>query len=223
MLTRNLNFNRMRKKNISIEENSKIKVYFDDLEKHLIDYISKSSYVMGCVAWLTNRNIIDALDNTKGTKIIVNKEEFLSTKMKEGQKFFYKCLRGKYNDIPDIFESQCSCCLKKIKLCANFTKTFGTINQKNGAILTCGIVNNLSKMHHKFLIFLDDNLSTVGVWTGSYNLSKNSNNSLENALYITEPDIIMAYVNEFLSIYSFSEPFDWYSGLLCDDLPNSNH
>lgn len=210
----NLNFNKMRNNHFQFDVGSNIKPYFDDLEKCLIKYISESTYVVGCVAWLTNKNIIEALDNLSGAKIIVNKEEYLNNNMQAGKKFFYQCLRGKYNDIPDMFDINCSCCSKSTDLCDNFKKNFGDLNKKAGAILTCGIVNNLSKMHHKFLIFLNKKFEPTGVWTGSYNLSQNSNFSLENALYITDPNVVMAYLTEFKSIYRFSEPYNWDSGLL---------
>lgn len=232
-----MDFNRMRQNNYhSILINSNVQPYFEKLEEHLIGYIEKSSYVVGCVAWLTNQNIIEALENIKGAKIIINKEEYLNPKMEKGQQFFYRCLRGRYNDIPDMFESICKCCSKNMLQCQNFCKIFGNINteyistniqsetdthnkgNKKGAILTCGIVNNHSKMHHKFLIFFNDDIIPTGLWTGSYNLSKTSNFSLENALYITDIDVIREYIKEFLAIYPFSESYNWTSGLLCKSI-----
>jgi hypothetical protein len=77
------------------------------------------------------------------------------------------------------------------------------------------------KMHNKFLIFAkmiesedDDGYPVTaalpyGVWTGSYNLTKNSGNSLENAVYLTNPDIVMAYYQEWGQIMALSEPLDW--------------
>lgn len=216
-----LDFNRMRVNNYHLNTTVQcIQPYFDKLEEHLVGYIEKSSYVIGCVAWLTNKNIIEALENIKGIKIIVNKEEFLNSEMDLSQRFFYKCLRGKYDGMNDMFDMQCECCCRNIKNCINFSKLFGDIvktnnDDKNGAILTCGIVNNFSKMHHKFLIFFNDKIEPTGLWTGSYNLSNNSNYSLENALYITQQNIIIEYIKEFLAIYPFSEPYNWKSGILC--------
>lgn len=226
----NMNFNLMRKENThDIITSGSIYPYFDRLEEHLIAYIEKSSYVIGCVAWLTNNNIINALEDKKGIKIIINKEEYISSKMESGQKFYYKCLRGKYNDLPDLFQTNCSCCQNQMMKCPKFIDLLGQIFDhentnnnlcKNGAILTCGIVNNLSKMHHKFLIFFDDTMCPMGVWTGSYNLSKTSNFSLENALYITDPKIITEYIKEFIAIFSYSEPYNWNSGSLCASILN---
>jgi len=104
--------------------------------------------------------------------------------------------------------------------CANYNKIFSSVNkteknsEKSGAILTCGIVNHMAKLHHKFLIFFNSQIEPIGVWTGSYNFSHTSNFSLENGLYITDKEVIMEYIKEFLAIYPFSESYNWKSGLL---------
>lgn len=219
----NMNFNLMRKENThDIITTGLVCPYFDKLEEHLIGYIEKASYIIGCVAWLTNNNIINALEDKKGIKIIINKEEYISSKMESGQKFYYKCLRGKYNDLPDLFHLNCNCCQNQMIQCSKFMDLFGQVsideNNQNGAILTCGIVNNLSKMHHKFLVFFDENMHPVGVWTGSYNLSKTSNFSLENALYISDQKVIMEYIKEFMAIFPYSESYNWNSGSLCTSI-----
>jgi hypothetical protein len=215
-----MDFNKMREKHFITNDtklninNKIIQPYFHDIENHLLNYIENSSYIIGCVAWLTNKNILDAITNLNGAKIIINKEEYLNSNMEKGKKYFYKCLRGRYNDISDMFDKICKCCNKIMIECDKFKNIFGPIKNKSGAILTCGIVNNFSKMHHKFLILFNENVEPTGIWTGSYNLSSNSNFSLENALYITDNDVIIEYIKEFMTIYYFSEPYNWKSGLL---------
>lgn len=204
------NLNKIREPSINEDEN----VYFDDIENQLIKHIKKSKYIIGCVAWLTNKNIIKALKEKDGIKIIVNKEEYLNSTIINKQNYFYKSLRYDYSKLPDLFESICSCCSKKIQECDNFNNKFNVNYDQKGAILTCGIVNNYSKMHHKFLIFMDEKYNLEGVWTGSYNFSANSNLSLENAVFLTDEKIINAYKKEFETIYNYSESSDWKSGIL---------
>lgn len=196
-----------------------IRPYFDNLEKHLVKYIKQASYVIGCVAWLTNNPIIEALEGLHGVKIIVNKEIFLNQRMKKSQYFHYGYIRGCYNSMNDLLECECLCCNKSIKSCNNFLQVIGTrLHQLfiKGGILTCGTLNDKSRMHHKFLIFFDDKFKPQGVWTGSYNLTKNSNNSLENAIYITDHRVIQEYIKEFLAIYLISEKYSWNSRLMKD-------
>ncbi|AEQ32649.1 phospholipase D nuclease [Acanthamoeba polyphaga mimivirus] len=215
---RTINLNKIRPQNIHTNiSNKSIKPYFENLEEKIVDYISNAKYIVGCAAWLTSDNVMNALDKTCGCKIIVNKEEFLNSNMEISDRPYYKSLRNKYHNLPDIFNVNCICCNNKILKCNNFNNIFGDLNHtdKKGAILTCGVVNNMSKMHHKFLIFFDEKMKPYGVWTGSYNLSKTSNYSLENALYITDMDVIMEYIKEFKVIYNYSEPHEWKSGILC--------
>ncbi|AGF85306.1 hypothetical protein QJ854_gp476 [Moumouvirus goulette] len=214
---RTINLNKIRPSNIHKENNNKsIRPYFENLEEKIIGYINNSKYIIGCVAWLTSDNVLAALNKTCGCKIIINKEEFLCSNMVLGSKSYYKSLRDKYDKLPDIFKNNCICCNKKITECSNFNEIIGLDNKNNkeGAVLTCGIVNNLSKMHHKFLVFFNENFKPIGLWTGSYNLSKTSNYSLENALYITDQNVIMEYIKEFKAVYEYSEEYNWKSGLL---------
>lgn len=201
--------------------------YFDFIEDRLLEHINNATFIIGCVAWLTNKTIIDALESKMGVKIIVNKEEYLNSKMELGQKYYYKCLRGCYKEIPDLFLATCGCCEKSINLCDK-TKNILGINfdekspmiSKTGSILTYGVVNIRPKLHHKFLVFFDKNMEPLGVWTGSYNFSDNSNYSLENAVYIKDIHVIKQYIKEFATIYSYAESSDWKSGTIINWEPN---
>jgi hypothetical protein len=76
----------------------KISVYFKNQIEHLIKYIEKADVVIGCVAWLTNTQILEAFKKVPhGCKIIVQKEDFLRPDgSKIGSKQFYDI----YNSIP---------------------------------------------------------------------------------------------------------------------------
>lgn len=53
-----------------------VTVFFDDLESALINEIGNATAVFGCVAWLTNENILKALA-ARSCSIIVEKEIYL--------------------------------------------------------------------------------------------------------------------------------------------------
>jgi ankyrin repeat protein len=170
--------------------------------------------VIGCAAWLTNKNILNALQK-KRVKIIINKEYYLKFPSENSD------LNLHYDRMQDLFESNCACCHKKMKHCKRFHQVFSLIksfdlnsdvnavNCANNAILSCGIVNSRYKMHNKFLIMLDKNFNKLGVWTGSYNLSQTSNFSLENAIYSTDSELIDEYIKEFQLIHNISENYSW--------------
>ena len=74
------------------------------------------------------------------------------------------------------------------------------------------------RMHNKFLAFCDANLTgdemrlvPRAVWTGSFNMTRNATRSFENAVVLTDPDIVAAYYREWEQILSLSEPLDWTS------------
>ncbi len=73
-------------------------------------------------------------------------------------------------------------------------------------------------MHNKFLVFARitheqdrDTITPYAVWTGSFNFTVNAVASLENALYLTSPEIVGAFFEEFGQIMALSEPLDWES------------
>lgn len=54
-----------------------ISLFFTNITDEIIIKIKKSTAVIGCVAWLTNFNIINALSEVKnGASIIIQKESF---------------------------------------------------------------------------------------------------------------------------------------------------
>lgn len=85
------------------------------------------------------------------------------------------------------------------------------------------------RMHDKFLLFRfkdtpagPDDLRNDNyeygkqvrfdtVFTGSYNITMNAANSIENSLIITQQPIIDGYYEEFERIFGISEPLDWNS------------
>jgi len=195
---------------------SNISVYFKDLEGKLINHIDEADVVVGCVAWLTNFKILDHLAK-KQVSIIVQKEDFLRPDNILDTSTFKKILMEKYNNLHmDIYRYNLIGC---VSMCSypdmQPVRCMGNHNSDKSPAFP--------RMHNKFVIFCktgviaddgseyDDNigLSPYAVWTGSYNFSKNSGNSLENALYITDQEVVNAYFLEYMQIATLSEQLDW--------------
>lgn len=47
------------------------------------------------------------------------------------------------------------------------------------------------------------------VWTGSYNITRNGNASLENALFVQDARLAEAYCDEWAQLVEVSESLDW--------------
>jgi hypothetical protein len=203
-------------------------VYFRNLKSHLIHHIKEADYILGCVAWFTDKDIVDALCGTQGVAIVVQKEDFLrpdSIKKNSWPKF----LRAQYERLPSLLQRQCF---------PGIVSALSYASDPELEPVRCVGNHNSSdnftspKMHHKFVVFAhlaeaflwhwDDDLFDseivtpnlvvpYAVWTGSFNFTNNSTNSLENALYITDRLIVNAYYDEWSRIVALSEPLDWTS------------
>lgn len=70
---------RQRKAATVVQDTGEIQLYFDSSKilKVLEEKIKKATYVVGCVAWLTNKKILGALRKTRGVQIIVTNDSIL--------------------------------------------------------------------------------------------------------------------------------------------------
>lgn len=221
--TKNFGNNNIEKENIN--------VYFREIKQNLISHIRKSEYILGCVAWLTDFEIINELSK-KQTCIIVQKEDFLRPDYNIHDKYKWKKkLKNHY--------SKLDFCLTRGDLLPNLS--FVTSYEILDAIRCVGNFNRdklpaFPRMHNKFLVFANVNpkyleftrscknneeyyesfdqfrtLDPYAVWTGSFNFTFNAHNSLENAIYLNDEIIAKAYYDEWKEIASISEPLNWNS------------
>src|SRR5262249_54456084 len=84
-----------------------VRVYFRNLEDRLIQHVREAEMVVGCVAWLTNENILKALSEVKhGVAIVVQKEDFLrpdlgsDSSYKRKRRSLYEALRAVHHRLP---------------------------------------------------------------------------------------------------------------------------
>lgn len=203
-------------KDYSIELGN-VSVYFRDIEKKLIEHISKASVVVGVVAWMTNQRILNALKNVGGVSIIVQKEDFLRPDVgatgswRRTLRNSYEAIRGNLYrmDFQDTVLNEMSvCCDPSIEA----VRCVGNYNRDKTPAFP--------RAHDKFLVFCRSeekgehqycSLKPYAVWTGSYNFTANAAMSFENAVMIWDPVISMAYLKEFAQIAALSEPLDWDS------------
>jgi hypothetical protein len=198
---------------------AKTSVFFKDLEPRLIHQIGQSDFVVGCVAWLTNARIIAALAKVPyGVSIIVQKEDFLRPDLNSERTSFARKLRSLYQslgcgfhryEIPGIVGNLSvggDCKLEAIRCVGNHNSTRSPA---------------FPRMHHKFLVFCSvpryskgegrSQIIPLRVWTGSFNFTENSANSLENAVLINSRVLSKGYFEEWQQVAALSEPLDWTS------------
>lgn len=192
---------------------AEVEVYFRNLAETLLGHIAEAHLVVGCVAWLTHPEILTALANVESA-IVVQKEDFLRPDLgsrsgwKRNLRSSYdalRCHRSRWEFGNMISEL---CTGGDIRITA--VRCVGNLNREKSPAFP--------RMHNKFLVFCriedHENCEVVrpyAVWTGSFNLTNNAANSLENAVLIRQPEIVQAYFREFGQIMALSEPLDWES------------
>jgi len=206
--------------------------YFDNLEYELIDKIEKYPVIVGCVAWLTNESILNALATRDRVSIIIQKEDFLRP---DSGNWSGEKLRSLYGNLPDGVKSRLINNEYWGDLINGLNFLYGWEAEP---VRWCGEfnINNapaFPRMHHKFLVFCnikikenkdnyvdydfeeEENYSYYNrqtyyvipkaVWTGSFNMTHNGIHSLENALFIQDDNIAKSYYDEWQYIFGLSE------------------
>ncbi|KAJ3079323.1 hypothetical protein HK102_003865, partial [Quaeritorhiza haematococci] len=198
-----------------------VSVYFRNAMASLVDKILQADVVYGCAAWMTHKGILNALGKCKGVSIVVSKEDWMRPDtMDPGLQKLYSKLSALGNHVRAIPHSgiksmsmiDCDLGSDPVRCCGNY-------NQEK--------VVTWPRMHHKFLVFAryqkgDDGegktwIEPYAVWTGSLNLTHNSENSLENGVYIEDRGLALAYSKEFGQVYAISEPLDWEHKWVCPE------
>lgn len=202
-------------RNNGIAATAPIEVIFREHRARLIEEIRRSQVVLGCVAWLTDWVVLDALAHCDHVSIVVQKEDFLKPDLVPQRATE---LRSRYARLKAPYS--------RYALPGGVNELSYASDPSIDPVRCVGNHNSQKKpawprMHNKFLIFCDVSTATapyertevhpLRVWTGSYNISYNATQSWENAVLIDDPSVADAYAREFAQILTFSEPLDWTS------------
>jgi hypothetical protein len=202
----------------TISDDGKVRVFFKNLEDHLIQYIRKADIVVGCVAWLTSPRILKALSKVKGVSVVVQKEDFLRPDSNPGDNW-RKWLNDEYDKLP----------IGPTRYCYTGTVVSSLSIATDATVFPVRCVGNhnsqsdsaFPRSHHKFVVFCkllevgcpdgftDITITPYAVWTGSFNFSKTASASFENSVVITDTKIVLAYYKEWGQVFALSEPLNW--------------
>lgn len=204
----------------------KVKVYFKDLEKNLINHIEEAEGIVGCIAWLTSKPILRSLGKKEtGVALVVQKEKFLRIDGHEGKNFL-KERRQLYDAIssgPRVLARMIGGTMTSMYSGPDYSlqgeiERSGFLDDSMDPIRCVGLANDdpyAGRMHNKFLVFCKHSAEwpplfiPYAVWTGSFNFSNTATKSFENAVVIYDEVIARAYMQEFSQISALSEPLDW--------------
>jgi hypothetical protein len=193
-----------------------VSVYFRNLADRLIEHIQAADIVVGCVAWLTHLDILDALARTKGAALIVQKEDFLRPDLNaRDRRVFKQRVRALYDALPEGPQryAYADCIVSQLSYLGDATlHPVRCVGGHNAERLPA-----FPRAHHKFVLFCalrDDEqygplVEPYAVWTGSYNFTANASRSLDNAVVLRDPRFVAAYYQEWAQVVAMSEPLDW--------------
>lgn len=193
-----------------------VEIHFDGLAARLCERIREADFVVGCMAWLTNRMVLAALAESE-CQIVVQKEDFLrpGTVGRQELQRMYAALRSR----------------NRFGLPGSAGSLSYASDPTCQAVRCMGIARRhqnetIPRMHHKFFVFCREEerkqeqdeyanpwgfLRPYAVWTGSFNATENAALSRENALYVESEDLANRYIDEWVRVLALSEPLDWES------------
>jgi len=184
-----------------------VEIVFKKIKQRIIKFIRQYDLIVGCVAWLTDMDILKELSKKKEVALLVQKEDFLRPEGAANK----TALQRAYNDLKN-----------RDMLFSLFNAPISTHGTSWSDPIRCVGNHNSSKtqikprMHNKFLIGIkkipkEPFLRPTAVLTGSYNFTKSSEYSFENVVILPNRRVAEAYMREFQQIFLFSEPLDWKS------------
>jgi hypothetical protein len=176
-----------------------VSIFHNNLHDHFLNIMEKygkNRTIVGCIAWLTSDQLINSLSNAKQVALVVNDENY--------SKWGFGCVtREKYKKLPPFKRPFLETWGNKIVTPLNVlskvyepVRCFGTQETQ--------FLNSI--MHIKTVIICDDDDMPRWIWQGSMNFTNNSQNNLENAVFIDDKNLALHSFLNFSNVFIFSKP-----------------
>lgn len=210
---------------------------FSGIRNYLLYQLGNAKYVVGCMAWFTDWNILDfMIANIEGVSLVVQTETYLMRNDRRDK--WREKIKTRYGQLkvfpwerweaqyPHIFENgtlvRPSTVLKgehtplavrvegqKYVKRKCFSSSKAKVQpQAEAPEQQEELVEKKTMMHMKFLIFFNEQMIPNGLWTGSYNLTMNAaEHSEEVVYYFRDERVIRAHFDKFLKIFATSRPY----------------
>lgn len=186
---------------ISVANVKRVEAFSDRLEAQLIDHIERFAnkmIVVGCIAWLSNPYIIQALrQNASAVLLLVNDENYATWGNGKTHEL--------YAALPRITEAPA-------RLFAHLENTpMHGVHEVNYAPVRCIRGTGDALMHSKYLVFFapknanDSRPIPASVWTGSMNYTLKAKRNQENAVFIEDERLARFYFDDFVNSWMQSE------------------
>lgn len=191
---------------IKVENVKQVSAFVGDLETHLIRMIEtygNNSILVGCVAWLSNPRIIEAMKtHCREVLLLVNDENYATWGNGKNAEL--------YQRLPHITHS-----LRE--LFGHLNTPLGQFDTKNYDPVRCIRNTGDALMHSKYIIFFKPMAFETeygfiyrdipaAVWTGSMNYTIKASRNQENAVFIESELIARFFFHDFACSFLTSAP-----------------
>jgi phosphatidylserine/phosphatidylglycerophosphate/cardiolipin synthase-like enzyme len=173
---------------------------FEDIESFVLDFIDKSDVVVGCVAWLSNYRILQALAR-KRVSIVV--DDPLRHSLSDGKATFLKKSYARMSRMnkfwfhPHLFNYD-----------VDGPVYYAAVRMRE--------MPAFNLMHHKFLVrcawapaCAPFYVQPSAVLTGSYNFTLAARSNEENVVVVTDLDIVQRFYAEWERQFRGSTNIKW--------------
>lgn len=177
-------------------------LFNEQLEEALLGFVRDSDVLLGCVAWVTNRQLLGIL-GTREVSLVMQNERTLTSGAKGAS---LRAMLAKLDNSfePEFFDGPVTSSRRRWTTGIPAVNVVGVQSHRGTRAL----------MHHKFLIRAKVSgrgktrrIDPLAVWTGSMNFSHGgAERFLENAVIIDDPVIAASYLGEFQSVLVASKP-----------------
>lgn len=201
----------------SVVNCARVDIIFDGIRDRLVSEIRRAHFVLGCVAWLSDWGVLEALQSRPGGVSLIVHEESNYGRGKgrfdsvRAHRAWTSRLKRAYEALPALPPDDEPNALRNHPAWANAVG-FVRANQRKGVparldALRCVGPSQLSagkthsvRMHHKFLLFGNVDGHVYAAWTGSFNPTPNASMSTENAIVLHDPRAASAFLDEFVQL-----------------------
>lgn len=188
-------------------ESPEVDVYFSNIEAILLKKIEQYDAVVGCVAWLSNVGLLQALASRPSGSCIIMEKKAKTCLSPSGISIVKAA-----NALPfPVSESAFAATLLFSPDLVDHNAVNNDFLRLFGGTTPGTITNKNPLLHHKFIVCCDIKEGEPipkEVVTGSYNYSDNANYSRENIVVLRNAKAVRSYYNEWLKCFLLSEAFD---------------
>jgi phosphatidylserine/phosphatidylglycerophosphate/cardiolipin synthase-like enzyme len=206
------------------DDSLEVVCHFEQLTQVLCSYLKQYDGALVCSAWLTSVSIIDTLSTLGWVEVIISAQplvlegnsgfrpdlkrllkDIIKTDDKQAAGGIYICSRGNLERRSAGPLNIAPTHLKEVSLERRPTYLSDIALDPRDGDSEQHLLEDRGMMHHKFVVFLQEG-QPEAVWTGSANLTENSQHHWENAVYIKNKTIAQQYQKEFYKIKAVSRP-----------------